>query len=84
MINQRIKNTDLVSAIRAAYNLNNSRKTEHTDYLFVVTDGLFSLSQTKRIGKNANFCMGKGLLTFGIGVGVSSYGIEIIPKYYIF
>ena len=76
LINQQIKNTDLASAIRAAYNLHNSRKTEHTDYLFVVTDGLFSLSQTKRIEKNVNFCMGKGLLTFGIGVGVSPYGIE--------
>ena len=76
LINQQIKNTDLASAIRAAYNLHNSRKTEHTDYLFVVTDGLFSLSQIKRIEKNVNFCMGKGLLTFGIGVGVSPYGIE--------
>ena len=76
LINQQIKNTDLASAIRAAYNLHNSRKTELTDYLFVVTDGLFSLSQIKRIEKNVNFCMGKGLLTFGIGVGVSPYGIE--------
>ena len=76
LINQQIKNNDLASVIRAAYNLHNSRKTEHTDYLFVVTDGLFSLSQIKRIVKNVNFCMGKGLLTFGIGVGVSPYGIE--------
>ena len=43
---------------------------------FVDKDGLFSLSQTKRIEKNDNFCMGKGLLTFGIGVGVSTYWIE--------
>ena len=51
LINQQIKNIDLASAIRTVYNLNNSRKTEHSDYLFVVTDGLFSLSQTKRMEK---------------------------------
>jgi len=44
LINPQIKNTDLASAIRAAYNLHNSRKNEHTYYLCVVTDGLLSLS----------------------------------------
>ena len=76
LLNKNIKNTDLASAIKAAYNLHNSRKSEHPDFLFVVTDGLFSLSETQRIIKNVNFCMMKGLNIFGIGVGISPFGIE--------
>ena len=69
-------NVDLASAIRVAYNLHISRKSEHPDFLFVVTDGLFSLSETDRIIKNVLFCIAKGLNVFGIGVGLSPYGIE--------
>ncbi len=76
LLNKNIKNTDLASAIRIAYNLHNSRKSEHPDFLFVITDGLFSLSHTQRIVKNVNFCMNKGINVFGIGVGVSPFGIE--------
>ena len=76
LLNKNIKNTDLASAIRAAYNLHNSRKSEHPDFLFVVTDGLFSSSEVQRIVKNVNFCMMKGLNVFGIGVGISPFGIE--------
>ena len=76
LLNKNVKNTDLASAIKAAYNLHNSRKTEHPDFLFVLTDGLFSLSETQRIIKNVVFCMTKGLNVFGIGVGISPFGIE--------
>lgn len=76
LLNKNVKNTDLASAIRAAYNLHNSRKSEHPDFLFVVTDGLFSSSEIQRIVKNVNFCMMKGLIVFGIGVGISPFGIE--------
>ena len=75
-LNRNIKNTDLASAIRTAYNLHNLRKSEHPDFLFVVTDGLFSLSEIKRIINNVIFCMIKGLNVFGIGVGISPFGIE--------
>ena len=76
LLNKNVKNTDLASAIRAAYNLHNLRKMEHPDYLFVITDGLFSLSETQRIIKNVVFCMTRGLNVFGIGVGISPFGIE--------
>ena len=76
LLNRNIKNTDLASAIKAAYNLHNLRKADHPDFLFVVTDGLFSLSETKRIINNVIFCMIKGLNIFGIGVGISPFGIE--------
>ena len=76
LLNRNIKNTDLASAIRAAYDLHNLRKNEHPDFLFVVTDGLFSLSETQRIIKNVLFCMMRGLNLFGIGVGISPFGIE--------
>ena len=70
------ENTDLASAIRAAYNLHNSRKTDHPDYLFIVTDGLFALSETQRIINNVSFCMTKGINVIGIGVGIYPCGIK--------
>ena len=76
LLNKNIKNTDLASAIRAAYNLHNSRKSEYPDFLFVLTDGLFSSSEVQRIVKNVNFCMMKGLNVFGVRVGISPFGIE--------
>ena len=51
-------------------------KSEHPNFLFIITNSLFSLSHTQRIIKNVNFCMSKGINVFGIGVGVSPFGIE--------
>ena len=31
----KCENTNLCAAIRAAYNVTNARKQEHTDYLFI-------------------------------------------------
>ena len=33
LLNKNVTNTDLASAIKATYNLHNSRKTEHPDFL---------------------------------------------------
>ena len=66
----------MASAIRVAYNLHNLRKSEHPDYLFVITDGLFPISETKRIIENISICEFKGINIFGIGVGISPFGIE--------
>ena len=76
LLHNNIQNTDLASAIRVAYNLHNARKFEHPDFLFVITDGLFSKSEINRIVENINFCFVKGINIFGIGVGVSPFGIE--------
>lgn len=48
MINKDIKVTDLNSAIRATDNLNILRKSEYPNFIFVITDGLFSLSEKKK------------------------------------
>lgn len=76
MINKDIKATDLASAIRAAYNLNILRKSEHPNFIFVSTDGLFSLSEKRRIIGNINYCILKEINIIGIGVGISPFGIE--------
>ena len=76
MINKDIKATDLASAIRAAYNLNILRKSEHPNFIFVITDGLFSLSEKRRIIGNINYCILKEINIIGIGVGISPFGIE--------
>jgi len=76
LLNKKVKNTDLASAIKASYNLSNSINSDYKDFVFVITDGLFPISETQRIVKNVNFCMMKGLNVFGIGVGISPFGIE--------
>ena len=45
-------------------------------FLFIIKDGLFSLSETQRIIKNVAFCMTKWFNFFGIGVCISPFGIE--------
>ena len=69
---------DLASAIKAAYDLNSARRTEHTNRIFVCTDGLYSKSERDIIVKYVNFCMSKGINVYGIGTGICAYGIEEI------
>ena len=68
--------TDLASGIKAAYNLNRARRADYTNYLFVLTDGLFSPSQRERIIAVVNSCYSKNINLFGIGVGIYPIGIE--------
>ena len=69
---------DLASAIKAAYDLNSARRTEHTNRIFVCTDGLYSKFEREAIIKYVNYCMAKGVLVYGIGIGICAYGIEEI------
>ncbi len=69
---------DLASAIKAAYDLNSARRIEHTNRIFVCTDGLYSKSERNSIIKYVNFCMAKGVSVYGIGIGICVYGIEEI------
>ena len=48
----------------------------NSHFLFVITDGIFSLSEIQRINKNVVYCMDNGMIVFGIGVGISPFGIE--------
>ena len=68
--------SDLASAIKAAYNLNRARKKDYTNYIFVLTDGMYSSSQRDRIIGVANSCYSKNINLFGIGVGIYPIGIE--------
>ena len=68
--------TDLASAIKAAYNLNRARRTDYTNYIFVLTDGMYSPSQREKIIGVANSCYSKNINLFGIGVGIYPIGIE--------
>jgi hypothetical protein len=76
MVNKDIKSTDLALAIRAVYNPNILRKSQHPNFIFVITDGLFSLSEKRRIVENINYCILKEINIIGIGVGISPFGIE--------
>ena len=73
---KNLKNTDLASSIRIALNLHNLRKSKSPEFLYIITDGLFSLSERKRIIKNINKCKNEGINAIGIGVGISPFGIE--------
>lgn len=68
--------SDLASAIKAAYNINKTRKVDRTNYIFILTDGLYSKSERQRILDNVNYCMNKNILVFGIGLGVYPIGIK--------
>ena len=71
-----IHSSDLASAIKAAYNLIKARRTEYTNYIFVLTDGLYSLSERDRIIRIVNSCYSKNINLFGIGIGICPIGIE--------
>lgn len=62
--------SDLASGIKAAYNLNRARRTDYTNYIFILTDGLYSSSQRERIIGVVNSCYSKNINLFGIGVGI--------------
>ena len=68
--------SDLASAIKAAYNLNRARRKDYTNYIFVLTDGLYSPSQREKIIGVVNSCYYKNINLFGIGVGIYPIGIE--------
>ena len=70
--------SDLASAIKSAYNLNRARRKEYTNYIFVLTDGLYSFSERDRIIEVVNSCLSKNINVFGIGVGINPNGIEKI------
>ena len=68
--------SDLASAIKAAYDLNRARRSDYTNYLFVLTDGFYSISQRERIIGIVNNCYSKNINVFGIGVGIFPVGID--------
>ena len=67
--------TDLASAIKIAFEINNFRKTDCTNFIFVVTDGLYPKEQQKYIKEKVMICENKSINVFGIGVGISPKGI---------
>ena len=75
------ESSDLASGIKAAYNLIRARRVDYTNYIFVLTDGLYSPSQRDRIIGVVNSCYSKNINIFGIGVGIYPIGIEkIFPQ----
>ena len=57
LINRKVPNIDLAFAIHSPFNFYNIRRNEHTDYLFILTDGLFSKSQRQNITDNIHYCI---------------------------
>ena len=66
----------MASAIKAGYNLIRARRTDYTNYLFILTDGLYSPSQRDKIIGVVNNCYSKNINLFGIGVGIYPIGME--------
>lgn len=71
-----IYSSDLASAIKAAYNLIKARRADYTSFIFVLTDGLYSISERDRIIRIVNSCYSKNINLFGIGTGICPIGIE--------
>ena len=68
--------TDLASAIKAFYNLNRARRADNTNYIFVLSDGLYYPSQREKIIGVINNCYFKNIKIFGLGIGIYPFGIE--------
>ena len=49
-------------------------RRDYTNYIFILTDGLYNPSQRDRIIGVVNNCYSKNIKIFGIGVGI--YPIE--------
>ena len=79
-----IDNADLASAMKVAYDLSNIRRNESTNYIFVITDGLFSIPEQKVILEKVKMCENKGINVFGIGIGISPFGLENLFSHIIF
>jgi hypothetical protein len=62
----------------------NAKKQEHSDYLFVLTDGLFQQSEVKTIKQEIIHCFSKNILIIGIGVGYYPYGIKNLFPYIVY
>ena len=73
-----VTNSDLASGIKTALNLIRARKSERTNYIFVLTDGFYRPSQRDRIIGVVNNCYYKGIKIFGIGVGIYPIGIQYL------
>ena len=73
-----VTNSDLASGIKTAFNLIRARKSERTNYIFVLTDGFYRPSQRDRIIGVVNNCYYKGIKIFGIGVGIYPIGIQYL------
>ena len=83
LIPPKIK-TDLASAIKVAYEINCLRKIDCINYIFVITDGLFSQLEQKNIKEKIMICENKGINVFGLGVGISPRGIENLFNQIVF
>ena len=68
--------SDLASGIKAAFNLNRARRADYTNYIFVLTDGLYDINERSRIIGVVNNCYSKNINIFGIGIGIYPIGIE--------
>ena len=44
-----VQSSDLASAIKSAFNLNRARRSDYTNYIFVLTDGLYNIRERNRI-----------------------------------
>ena len=79
LLGKNNKQTDLASAINSVIKYHNYHKLKNSlnpEFLYIITDGLFSLSEKKRIIKNINLCVNERINVIGVGVGIAPFGIE--------
>ena len=79
LLGKNNKQTDLASAINSVIKYHNYHKLKNSlnpEFLYIITDGLFSLSEKKRIIKNVNLCVNERINVIGVGVGIAPFGIE--------
>ena len=76
LLNNPVRNCNLSSAIKLAYDLRRIRSIEKGSFLYVLTDGLYQNNERKEILKSINDCEQNGINVIGIGIGIYPKGIE--------
>ena len=68
--------SDIASAIETVTNIKKSKYNDQTNFLFVLTDGLFQEKEYIRIIRSVYNSVNYGINIFGIGVGIYPFRIE--------
>ena len=70
LLQSPLKNIDLASGIHVVFDLKRMRSFENTNFLFILTDGLYQSAEKERIVQSVNNCVQNDMNVYGIGLGI--------------
>ena len=73
-----INNADLLSALKASFDLKKIKNNNFPSFVFVLTDGLFEDEKQIQLKENINQFIDNNIQVIGIGLGIYPFGINNI------